>query len=54
MMENQIQGRIEFSGTIEYRDKDGNVIKTVPFNGTAPLKDKDDGNSSERVQESGS
>lgn len=38
MMDNgQLGAKVSLSGVIEYRDKDGNIIKTVPFSGTAPL-----------------
>lgn len=30
--------RVQISGTFEMRDKDGNLIKSVPFTGTAPLE----------------
>ena len=52
-MEANFSARVSIGGTIEYRDKDGNIIKSVPFNGSAPLtQEEDDGDSSERGQES--
>ena len=46
-MDSNLTGRVSVGGTIEYRDKDGNLIKSVPFNGSVPLKEEDDGDSSE-------
>ena len=46
-MESALAGRVTVGGMIEYRDKDGNLIKSVPFNGSVPLEDKEDGDSSE-------
>jgi hypothetical protein len=48
MPEAALKGRVTIGGTIEYRDAAGNVIKKVPFNGSVPLEDKEDGDSSER------
>lgn len=40
-MKQGMSGRVGISGTIEYRDADGNVIKTVPFSGAAEMSDDD-------------
>jgi hypothetical protein len=50
-----VAGRVAVSGVLEYRDKDGNVIKTVEVTGSLPIQGEDDGvdNGSERSQESG-
>ena len=55
MNESQVTGRVGISGTIVYRDADGNVIKEVPFQGSANLdaEKEENGNDCERVQESG-
>lgn len=34
-----LSGHVRISGAFECRDKDGNVIKTIPFTGSVPLKD---------------
>lgn len=34
-----IGAKLGISGTLEYRDKDGNVLKTVQLNGAIPLAD---------------
>ena len=31
------KARLSVAGAIEYRDKDGNIIKVVPFNGSLPV-----------------
>lgn len=31
------KGRIGISGTLTFRDKDGNVVKTMEMNGSVPL-----------------
>lgn len=46
-MDAPLSARVSIAGTIEYRDKDGNIIKRVPFNGSAPLEEQEDGDSSE-------
>jgi hypothetical protein len=38
MQETQVAGRVQIAGTIEYRDKDGNLIKSVPFSGGAQMQ----------------
>lgn len=44
-MNNGLVGKVGVSGLIEYRDKDGNIVKTVPFNGSIPLEVEDDSDS---------
>jgi hypothetical protein len=51
-----VAGRVAVSGVLEYKDKDGNVIKTVEVSGSLPIQQgADDGvdDDSERSQESG-
>lgn len=33
-----VGARLGLSGTLEFRDKDGNVLKTVDFVGSVPLE----------------
>lgn len=37
----ELSGKVSLNGVIEYCDKDGNLIKTVPFTGTVPLPQED-------------
>ena len=55
MNEAQVSAKVGISGTIVYRDAEGNVIKEVPFSGAAQLESEKEehGNDCERVQESG-
>lgn len=54
MNDGQMAGRVQIAGTIEYRDKDGNIIKQVPFTGSLPMNQEEEhGDDCERVQESG-
>ena len=52
-----IKARVQVSGLIECRDKDGQIVKTIEFKGSAPLsenKEQQDGmDNHERNQESG-
>ncbi len=32
-----VKARLNVSGNLEYRDKEGNIIKTVAVNGSIPL-----------------
>lgn len=36
-----VGARLGISGTLEFKDKDGNVLKTVQMNGSIPLTDLD-------------
>lgn len=36
----EIKARVGISGVIEMRDKDGNLIKSVPFEGQADMSDE--------------
>ena len=40
--ETNATAKLAISGTIEYRDADGNIIKTVPINGSIPLEELND------------
>ncbi len=54
MNEGKFEGRFQIAGTIEYRDKDGNIIKTVPFTSEVPMKQEEEhGDVCERVQKDG-
>lgn len=48
MSEVAAQAKVVISGTLVFRDRDGNVIKETPFSGAAPLEQveqkEDDGN----------
>lgn len=45
------QGKVQISGTFEMRDKDGNLVKSVPFTGAIPMgKEQEDGELCERDQ----
>jgi len=37
------KGRVGVTGTLTFRDKDGNVVKTMELNGSVPLKGAEDG-----------
>jgi hypothetical protein len=55
-MKTGVGGRLGISGTLEWRDKDGNILGTTELSGSVPLeqveligeeaetKEKDDGN----------
>lgn len=34
-----VGARLGLAGTLEFRDKDGNILKTVDFTGSVPLED---------------
>ena len=38
MQTGQLSARLGVSFSLVYRDKDGNVVQTVPVRGTVPLK----------------
>ena len=44
----ETEAKIAISGTLVFRDKDGNVVKETPFTGQLPVTEKqeeeDDGN----------
>jgi hypothetical protein len=42
MNDGEIQARVGLSGTIQYRDKDGNVIKEVQVTGSLPVEMDDE------------
>ena len=44
-----VGARLGLSGTLEFKDKDGNVIKRMPFAGSVPLESA--GLSVEQAQE---
>jgi hypothetical protein len=37
------KGKVGVSGTLTFRDKDGNVVKTMELNGSVPLQGAEDG-----------
>jgi hypothetical protein len=43
-----VAGRVAVTGVLEYRDKDGNVIKTVEVTGSLPIQGEDDGVDNDR------
>jgi hypothetical protein len=47
MNEAELKATVELRGTFELRDKDGNVVKVIPFVGSLPLKDEDGTDDSE-------
>ena len=48
-LSNPVGGRIGIAGTFEFKDKDGNVLKTMQLTGSVPLADT--GMSVEQAQE---
>lgn len=49
MNQAQIGAKLGIGGTLEFRDKDGNILKTVQMSGSVPLSDI--GISAEQAQE---
>jgi hypothetical protein len=43
-----VAGRVAVTGVLEYKDKDGNVIKTVEVTGSLPIQGEDDGVDNDR------
>lgn len=35
--QHHLEGRIGISGSLDFRDKDGNILKTITFDGSLPL-----------------
>ena len=44
-----VGGRLGLAFSLQFKDKDGNVLKTMDFNGSVPLEDT--GLSAEQAQE---
>jgi hypothetical protein len=39
MFSTSVGARLGLSGTLEFRDADGNILKSVDFTGSVPLED---------------
>ena len=42
-METKMGGRLGISGTLEWRDKDGNILGTTTLSGSIPLSEIENG-----------